>query len=52
MTQPDAKLVEALRSSLKETDRLRREQREAVERATEPIAIVGTACRYPVPRAC
>ncbi|SDT17975.1 Acyl transferase domain-containing protein [Actinoplanes derwentensis] len=47
MTQPDDKLVEALRTSLKETDRLRREQREATERAAEPIAIVAMACRYP-----
>ncbi|MEV4300847.1 type I polyketide synthase, partial [Microbispora rosea] len=47
MTQPDEKIVEALRSALKETDRLRRRQQEATARATEPIAIVGMACRYP-----
>ncbi|MFD5920665.1 type I polyketide synthase, partial [Kitasatospora sp. NPDC058201] len=47
MTQPDEKLVEALRSALKETDRLRRRQQEAEARASEPIAVVGTACRYP-----
>ncbi|MCM4084142.1 type I polyketide synthase [Paractinoplanes hotanensis] len=47
MTQPDGKLVEALRSALKETDRLRRREQEATARATEPIAIVGMACRYP-----
>ncbi|WP_344820635.1 type I polyketide synthase, partial [Actinoplanes cyaneus] len=47
MTQPDHKIVEALRSALKETDRLRRQQQEATARATEPIAVVGTACRYP-----
>ncbi|WP_433789719.1 type I polyketide synthase [Actinoplanes sp. CA-252034] len=47
MTQPDQKIVEALRSALKETDRLRRRQQETDARATEPIAIVGAACRYP-----
>ncbi|MFK3983763.1 type I polyketide synthase [Micromonospora sp. NPDC050397] len=47
MTQPDEKLVEALRSALKETDRLRRREQEASARASEPIAIVAMACRYP-----
>ncbi|AWS45591.1 type I polyketide synthase [Streptosporangium sp. 'caverna'] len=47
MTQPDDKLVKALRSALKETNRFRRQQEEATARATEPIAIVGMACRYP-----
>ncbi|MGB3443400.1 MAG: SDR family NAD(P)-dependent oxidoreductase [Actinophytocola sp.] len=40
-------LVEALRSSLKENDNLRRENEELVAAAREPIAIVGMACRYP-----
>jgi acyl transferase domain-containing protein/acyl carrier protein len=40
-------LVEALRSSLKENDNLRRENEELVTAAREPIAIVGMACRYP-----
>ncbi|MFH8371871.1 type I polyketide synthase, partial [Streptomyces sp. NPDC018031] len=40
-------LVGALRSSLKEIERLRHEKAEAAARATEPIAIVGMACRYP-----
>jgi acyl transferase domain-containing protein len=40
-------LVEALRSALKESERLRRQNRRLVARATEPIAIVGMSCRYP-----
>ncbi len=40
-------LVDALRSSLKENENLRRENAELVESAREPIAIVGMACRYP-----
>jgi acyl transferase domain-containing protein/acyl carrier protein len=40
-------LVEALRSSLKENENLRRENADLVAAAREPIAIVGMACRYP-----
>ncbi len=47
MTGQDQKLVEALRASLKETERLRAEQRKITAAAREPIAIVGMACRYP-----
>ncbi|MGV9434969.1 type I polyketide synthase, partial [Nocardia sp. NPDC003648] len=50
MTQPDAKiqkLTEALRSSLKETERLRTRNRQLDAAQREPIAIVGMACRYP-----
>ncbi|RKN35049.1 type I polyketide synthase, partial [Streptomyces hoynatensis] len=39
--------VEALRSSLKEIERLRRQNQQLVAAAVEPIAIVGMACRYP-----
>ncbi|MEV0005523.1 SDR family NAD(P)-dependent oxidoreductase [Micromonospora sp. NPDC050980] len=39
--------VAALRSSLKETERLRTANRALTEAATEPIAIVGMACRFP-----
>src|SRR5690349_5734059 len=39
--------VAALRSSLKETERLRTANRVLTEAATEPIAIVGMACRFP-----
>jgi len=41
------KLAEALRNALKETERLRRSNRRLSEAASEPIAIVGMACRYP-----
>jgi acyl transferase domain-containing protein len=40
-------VVEALRTSLKERDRLRRENQLLRAAASEPIAIVGMACRYP-----
>ncbi|QTD95926.1 Phenolphthiocerol synthesis polyketide synthase type I Pks15/1 [Streptomyces cyanogenus] len=39
----DEKLVAALRASLLENERLREENR----RATEPIAVIGMACRLP-----
>ncbi len=45
-TSPE-KLAEALRVSLKEAERLRRRNRLLREASTEPIAIVGMACRYP-----
>ena len=44
-------LIKALRQSLKETERLKRENRQylalVAERATEPVAVVGMGCRYP-----
>ncbi|MGH3810826.1 MAG: beta-ketoacyl synthase N-terminal-like domain-containing protein, partial [Pseudonocardiaceae bacterium] len=40
-------VVEALRVSLTENDRLRQENKNLVARAHEPIAVVGMACRYP-----
>ncbi|WP_374213016.1 SDR family NAD(P)-dependent oxidoreductase [Crossiella sp. SN42] len=43
MATPTDKVVEALRASLKENERLR--QREATTR--EPLAIVGMSCRLP-----
>ncbi|QIY59051.1 acyltransferase domain-containing protein [Streptomyces sp. RPA4-5] len=39
--------VEALRASLKETEKLRARNRELTAAAGEPIAIVSMACRYP-----
>ncbi|MGY1583073.1 SDR family NAD(P)-dependent oxidoreductase [Streptomyces sp. MN13] len=47
MTASTDKVVEALRASLKETERLRRQNQELAAAAHEPIAIVGMACRYP-----
>ncbi|WP_203759459.1 type I polyketide synthase, partial [Actinoplanes octamycinicus] len=41
------KVVQALRASLKETERLRAQNRKLAAAAREPIAIVGMACRYP-----
>ncbi len=43
---PD-QLVEALRKTLKENERLKRENLQSLARTTEPIAIVGMGCRYP-----
>ncbi|MCX5200073.1 alpha/beta fold hydrolase [Streptomyces sp. NBC_00237] len=44
---PDTRMVEALRTSLKEIERLRERNRALTAAAREPIAIVGMACRYP-----
>ncbi|MEV8019759.1 type I polyketide synthase [Streptomyces sp. NPDC086554] len=41
------KVVEALRASLTENERLRKQNREMSEASREPIAIVSMACRYP-----
>jgi acyl transferase domain-containing protein/NADPH:quinone reductase-like Zn-dependent oxidoreductase/acyl carrier protein len=40
-------LVDALRRSVKESERLRREKQELSDRLNEPIAIVGMSCRFP-----
>ena len=47
MTDPDQKIVEALRASLKENERLRRENGQLIGASREPIAIIGMGCRYP-----
>jgi acyl transferase domain-containing protein/D-arabinose 1-dehydrogenase-like Zn-dependent alcohol dehydrogenase/acyl carrier protein/predicted alpha/beta hydrolase family esterase len=39
-------IVGALRKSLKETERLRQQNRRLVAQSTEPLAIVGMSCRY------
>ncbi|WP_370594865.1 type I polyketide synthase [Streptomyces griseoviridis] len=47
MSTHDNTVVEALRASLLENERLRRELTAATDRAGEPIAIVGMVCRLP-----
>ncbi|MFI1569043.1 type I polyketide synthase, partial [Streptomyces sp. NPDC020490] len=47
MSNPSDKVVEALRASLTETERLRRENRQLSTAAHEPIAVVAMGCRYP-----
>lgn len=47
MTSTRDELIQALRSSLKENERLKRENRDYLARATEPIALVGMGCRFP-----
>ncbi|MFI9155915.1 SDR family NAD(P)-dependent oxidoreductase [Streptomyces sp. NPDC053367] len=40
-------VVGALRKSLKETERLRRQNQQLLDQAAEPLAIVGMSCRFP-----
>ncbi|MFI2646045.1 type I polyketide synthase, partial [Streptomyces sp. NPDC018610] len=45
-TSPE-KILDALRTSLKETERLRKENRRMAAASREPIAIIGMGCRFP-----
>ncbi|WP_281250202.1 type I polyketide synthase, partial [Streptomyces monashensis] len=47
MSTSEERVVAALRASLTENERLRRRNDELSRAATEPIAIIGMACRYP-----
>ncbi|MEU3459406.1 beta-ketoacyl synthase N-terminal-like domain-containing protein [Streptomyces sp. NPDC006733] len=47
MATDQNQLIEALRKSLKETDRLRQVNKRMLAQAGEPLAIVGMSCRYP-----
>ncbi|GLY47191.1 type I polyketide synthase [Lentzea sp. NBRC 102530] len=46
-TSSNDKVVAALRASLKETERLRKQNQQLAAAAREPIAIVSMSCRYP-----
>ncbi|MEU3548373.1 type I polyketide synthase [Streptomyces longwoodensis] len=47
MTTSPEKIVEALRASLSENERLRRQNQQLTTASREPVAIVGMACRFP-----
>jgi acyl transferase domain-containing protein/NAD(P)-dependent dehydrogenase (short-subunit alcohol dehydrogenase family) len=47
MSSSPEQVVEALRTSLKETERLRQHNQRLLAASREPIAIVGIGCRYP-----
>ncbi|MGW2378492.1 type I polyketide synthase, partial [Kitasatospora sp. NPDC001683] len=47
MVASNDKLLEALRTSLKETERLREQNRRLADASREPIAIVAMSCRFP-----
>ena len=47
METPTAEVVGALRDSLKQVQRLRRENERLLTAGSEPIAIVGMSCRFP-----
>ncbi|WP_370468468.1 type I polyketide synthase [Streptacidiphilus sp. P02-A3a] len=42
-----AKLVQALRASVKENERLRQHNQQLTAARAEPVAIIGMGCRYP-----
>ncbi|MGI5255849.1 SDR family NAD(P)-dependent oxidoreductase [Streptomyces angustmyceticus] len=43
----EQQLINALRASVKESERLRQRNRELTESSREPVAVVGMACHYP-----
>jgi acyl transferase domain-containing protein len=47
MAVPDERIVEALRTALKDNENLREDKRRLLSAQTEPIAIIGMACRFP-----
>ena len=47
MTVSSDRILEALRTSLKEVERLRSQNQRLVAATCEPVAIVGAACRFP-----
>jgi hypothetical protein len=47
MSMPPEQVLDALRASLKETERLRQRNRELASAARAPVAIVSMGCRFP-----
>uniref|UniRef100_UPI0008377A0F beta-ketoacyl synthase N-terminal-like domain-containing protein n=1 Tax=Nocardia vaccinii TaxID=1822 RepID=UPI0008377A0F len=47
MTTKLDQATEALRKALVQIERLKQQNRTLVERSSEPIAIVGSGCRFP-----
>src|SRR6266481_8959762 len=47
LTKPDDKVIEALRASLKEAERLRQRNRQLASAVRAPLAIVAMSCRLP-----
>ncbi|KOV69604.1 polyketide synthase, partial [Streptomyces sp. MMG1121] len=47
MTTQNDELVEALRTSVKEVERLRQQNRQLTAMSGEPLAIVAMSCRFP-----
>uniref|UniRef100_UPI002455D777 beta-ketoacyl synthase N-terminal-like domain-containing protein n=2 Tax=Nocardia carnea TaxID=37328 RepID=UPI002455D777 len=47
MADPQQQIVDALRKSITEAERLRAENRRLAAERSEPIAIVGVGCRFP-----
>ena len=47
MATSNEQVVEALRASLKETERLRQQNHRLRTASREPVAIIGMSCRYP-----
>ena len=47
MNASDTEVVDALRATLKERDRLRQENKRLLSGTEEPIAILGMGCRFP-----
>ncbi|MBE3000796.1 SDR family NAD(P)-dependent oxidoreductase [Nocardiopsis sp. HNM0947] len=46
-TDSNDKVVKALRDSVKEVKRLKKENRRLTESSREPVAVVGMGCRFP-----
>ncbi|MFF3445044.1 SDR family NAD(P)-dependent oxidoreductase, partial [Streptosporangium sp. NPDC002721] len=47
MDTPSEQVVQALRTSMREAERLRRQYQKLVAVTTEPIAVVAMSCRFP-----